>query len=280
LGTAKLLQSLRGQIKGNVKLLFQPAEETDGGADRMIQAGCMENPHVDFALGLHVAEDIETGQIMIKRGALTASSDVFSITVQGRSAHGAYPDDSVDAVVMAAHVVTDLQTIVARNVSPLDSGVVTLGTINGGTKENIIADRVVLTGTARTLNPATRKAIKARIVSIATGVCQGMGGDCSMSFKEGYMPIINHDEVVDVIEANALKLLGKENLIYKEKPSMGVEDFAFFCHHVPGAFYYLGCGNKMKGINAPGHSPTFQIDEDCLKIGVLLQTVNTLTLLG
>ncbi|HEX2954662.1 MAG TPA: amidohydrolase, partial [Bacillota bacterium] len=204
---------------------------------------------------------------------------VFSITIQGQSAHGAYPDDSIDAVVMAAHVVTALQTIVSRNVSPLDSAVLTLGTIHGGTKENVIADRVVLTGTARTLNLATRKAVKAKIVSVATGVCQGMGGTCSCDFKEGYMPIINHDAVVDVIERNALNRLGNEKIVYKEKPSMGVEDFAFFCHHVPGAFYYLGCGNKSKGTDAPGHSPTFQIDEDCLKTGILLQVINTLSLL-
>lgn len=279
LGTAKLLQEMRDQIKGRVKLLFQPAEETDGGAERMIKEGCMENPHVDYVLGLHMAEDIQTGQIMIRRGALTASSDLFTITVKGKSAHAAYPHESIDAVVLAAHVVTTLQTIVSRTVAPLDSSALTIGTIHGGTKENIIADQVILTGTVRTLDLATRKTIKEKIAAIAPGVCRSLGGDCTVVFKEGYMPIINHDQVVDVIEMNGRQLLGEGNVIYKEKPSMGVEDFSFFCQHTPGAFYYLGCGNPSLGIGAPAHGPYFQIDESCLKTGVLMQVINTLTLL-
>ncbi|HHZ19953.1 MAG TPA: amidohydrolase [Firmicutes bacterium] len=280
LGAARVLHEMRNELCGTVKLLFQPAEETTGGAQPMIAAGCMDNPLVDYVLGLHVTPQLETGEIWVRYGTLTASSDVFRITVHGKSAHAAYPEESVDAIVIAAQLITSLQTIIARNVSPLTSAVLTLGKIQGGTKENIIADTVELSGTMRTLDQEVRAMMKARIRSIADGICTSMGGSCTVEFEEGYMPIVNNNDVVDVIVQNAEQLLGKAGVIYKENPSLGVEDFAFFCHRCPGAFYYLGCGNKAKGITAPGHSPFFQIDEDCLKIGVLLQAVNTLSLLN
>lgn len=279
LGVAKILSAIQSDLPGTVKLFFQPAEETDGGAKPMIEAGCMENPAVDFVLGLHVTPYIDTGKIWIKRGKLTASSDTIHITVYGRSSHAAYPEEGIDAIVMAAQVISGLQTIVSRNISPLNSGVLTLGTIQGGFKDNIIADHVRISGTMRTLDPKIRSLMKERIQEVATGICQGMGGQCTVQFEEGYMPIINHDDVVEVIEKNAIALLGRENVLHKEYPSMGVEDFSFFCHKAPGAFFYLGCGNKTEGIVAPGHSPAFRIDENCLKIGVLLQIVHTIALL-
>ncbi len=279
LGAVKILSAMKEQLAGNIKLFFQPAEETDGGAQLMIAEGCMKDPQVDYVLGLHVSPYAETGQIMIRYGTVSAASDAVKIMIRGKSAHAAYPEEGNDAIVMAAQVIIGIQTIISRNVSPLDAGVITLGKINGGIKENIIADKVVLSGTMRTLNPQTRNYMKTRIQEVATGICQGMGGDCTVEFQEGYPPVINHDQVLKIIETNALKLLGKTNLLYKEQPSMGVEDFSFFSHHAPSGFYYLGCGNKAQDIAAPGHSPKFQIDERCLKTGVLLQVVNTLALL-
>jgi amidohydrolase len=280
LGATKVLNTMKTEITGNIKLFFQPAEETDGGAKLMIDAGCMEDPRVDYIVGLHVTPLAETGQILVRRGKITASSDAVKITIQGKSTHAAYPGEGIDAIVIAAQVITALQTIVSRSISPLDAGVITLGKINGGTKENIIADQVILSGTMRTLEPKTRSLMKERIQTIVTGTCEGMGGHCMIEFEAGYPPVINHDEVMRVIEANARQFLGKEQLIYKEQPSMGVEDFSFFSQYAPGAFYYLGCGNKAQGIDAPGHSSQFQIDEKCLKTGVLLQVTNALALLG
>jgi amidohydrolase len=280
LGAARVLNTMKPELRGNIKLFFQPAEETDGGAKLMIDQGCMEDPQVDQVLGLHVTPLAEAGQIMIRYGAITASSDTLKITVLGKSAHAAYPEEGIDAIAIAAQVITALQTIISRSVSPLDAGVITLGKINGGAKENIIADNVLMIGTIRTLNPETRRFIKDRLRSLVTGICRGMGGDCLIEFEEGFPPVVNHDEVLRVVEANAIKILGKENLIYKEQPSMGVEDFSFFSNHAPGAFYYLGCGNKALGIDAPGHNPRFQIDEKCLKIGVLMQVASALGLMG
>lgn len=280
LGAAHVLNSMKNELSGNIKLFFQPAEETDGGAKPMIDAGCMEDPHVDYVLGLHVTPYAEAGQIMVRPGKICASSDGFTITIRGKSAHGAYPEEGTDAIVIAAQVITSLQTIVSRNLSPMDAAVVTIGTINGGFKENIIADQVCLGGTIRTLDPETRANIQMRIQSIVSAVASGLGGEGLVEFEMGYPPVINNDEVVKVVETNAISLLGKENVLFKEYPSMGVEDFSYFCQAAPGAFYYLGCSNKTQGINAPGHNCKFQIDENCLKIGVLLQVVNALSLLG
>jgi amidohydrolase len=280
LGVAKILNGMKDELSGNVKLLFQPAEETDGGARPMIKAGCMETPHVDYVLGLHVTPYVDTGKILIKSGTLTASSDIFRITVYGRSSHAAYPEDGVDAILLGAHVVTALQTIVSRNTSPLDSCVITVGKIQGGTKENIISDQVNLSGTMRTIDSKTRALIKDRIVALSTGVCDALGGRCSVEFEEGYMPIINNDEVTSLIIRNAQQLLGATNVLAKDHPSMGVEDFSFFCDVAPGAFYYLGCGDPGQKERVPAHSPHFLLDERCLTTGILLQTVNTLTLLG
>lgn len=279
LGAARILNSLKTELAGNIKLFFQPAEETDGGAKPMIDAGCMDDPKVDHVLGLHVTPYAEAGQILIRPGKICASSDGFTITIRGKSAHGAYPEEGTDAIVIAAQVITALQTIVSRNLSPLDAGVVTIGTINGGLKENIIADQVRLYGTIRTLDQETRISIQKQIRNIVSGVASGMGGEGLVEFQPGYPPVINDGHVVKIIENNAIALLGKENVLFKERPSMGVEDFSYFCQAVPSAFYYLGCANRNKGIVAPGHSSKFQIDESCLKTGVLLQVVNALSLL-
>lgn len=279
LGAARILNSLKTELTGNIKLFFQPAEETEGGAKPMIEAGFMENPKVEHVLGLHVTPYAEAGQIMIRPGKICAASDDLKITIRGKSAHGAYPEEGTDAIVITAQVITALQTIVSRNLSPLEAGVITIGTINGGLKENIIADEVRLGGTIRTLDQETRISIQKQIRNIVSGVASSMGGEGLVEFKASYPPVINDKQVVKIIENNAIALLGKENVIYKEHPSMGVEDFSYFCQAAPSAFYYLGCANRGQGIVAPGHSPKFQIDEACLKTGVLLQVVNSLSLL-
>ena len=279
LGAARLLNNLKKDFAGNIKLLFQPAEETTGGARPMIAAGCMNNPVVDYVLGLHVTPLAEAGQILIRYGQITAASDSLNITISGRPTHAAYPEEGIDAIVIAAQVITAMQTILSRNISPLDAGVITIGRINGGARDNIIAETVNLSGTIRSLDSKTRNTIKAILNRTVTGICEAMGGSCEITFTEGYLPIINHDKVMKVVELNAETLLGKTNVLTKEQASLGVDDFSCFAHQVPGAFYYLGCGNKQLGITIPGHSPEFQIDEACLITGVKLQVMSALSLL-
>ncbi len=283
LGVAKIIKELSAKeksIQGNVKLFFQPAEETVGGAERMIKEGCMKNPKVDYVLGLHVAPSLDVGRVELKYGKLNASSDYIYITIKGKSAHGAHPHTGIDAIVIAGYVITALQSIVSRNISPLNSVVISLGTIKGGTKANIIADEVTIIGTLRTLDEETREFAKNRITDIVKNTAAAYGGEGITKFEAGYKSLINHNEIVEVIKENAEKLLGKENINYMEFPSLGVEDFAYFLDHAKGAFFHLGCGNREKGIISSLHTKTFDIDEECLKVGVRLQVENVLKLLS
>ena len=283
LGVGKIIKELADSeesINGNVKLFFQPAEETIGGGERMVQEGCMENPKVDYVLGLHVMPYLDAGRVELKYGKLNASTDSINITLKGKASHGAYPDKGIDAISMAGNVITALQTIVSRNTSPLNSVVISLGKISGGVKDNVIADEVKISGTLRTLDDETRSFTKDRINSIVNGVAMAFGGEGTTSFYDGYQALINGDEVVDVIKDSAEKLLGKQNVEFKEFPSLGAEDFSYFIDAAKGAFFHLGCGDSKRGITSPIHTEFFDIDEECLKVGVKLQIENVLALLN
>jgi amidohydrolase len=279
LGAARVLSDLRSEFSGAVKLFFQPDEEGSGGAQPMVQEGCMENPTVDHVLGLHVMSYLETGVMEIRYGKLNAASDRVQITIHGKSAHGAYPEKGIDAITAAAHVVTALQTLVSRNISPLNSAVLSFGKIAGGEVGNALAEEVMLTGTLRTLDTDTRKFCKSRIEEIASKTAEALGARAEVRITSGYAALINHDEVVKVVEETGIELLGRDNVVHKEFPSLGVEDFSYFLEKARGAFFHLGCGNKAKGLTAPNHNNAFDIDEDCLRIGVELQVVTTLRLL-
>jgi amidohydrolase len=279
LGAARVLHEMRGTISGGVKIFFQPDEEGSGGAEIMVKEGCMENPKVDYVLGLHVMAYLETGQLETRYGKLNASSDRVLVKIQGKSAHGAYPEKGIDAIVASAHMITALQTLVSRNISPLNSAVLSFGKISGGEVGNSLASEVTLTGTLRTLDRETRKFCKTRIEEIAVKTAQAFGAEAEVNISPGYEPLINNDEVVRVVVETGTELLGRENVLFKEFPSLGVEDFSYFLEKAKGAFYHIGCGNKGKNITAPNHNSSFDIDEDCLEIGVQLQVVNTLKLL-
>ncbi len=280
LGAAKILKKNSHLLKGNVKLIFQPAEETVGGAKPMIADGVLENPVVDMIFGLHVSPDINSGSIGVRYGQMNASSDAVKMTLQGKSSHGAYPHEGVDAIVMAGYAITALQTIVSRNTDPREGAVVTLGVIKGGELANIIADKVELTGTIRTLEEKLRTQTLERIQQLMKGISESMGGECEVELQEGYPTLINHKEAVDIVKENGIKLLGVERVFILDKASMGVEDFAYFLQQVPGAFFRLGSGNPEKNASYPGHNNRFDVDENCLAIGVKLQVMNVLRFLN
>lgn len=238
----------------------------------MIAEGALEG--VDCVFGLHVDEYLETGKIGIKYGAMNASSDTLKIRIKGKSCHGAYPSGGVDAIMVASHVMVALQSIVSRNIDARENGVITLGTIHGGTQGNIIAEEVELVGTLRTLDPEVRKKMLKRIEEIVTQLPIAFGGSGEFIREEGYAALINHDKEVDIVRKNGEILLGIENVFEKKLANMGVEDFAYFIENTPGAFYTLGIKNVSKGIDAPAHNGAFDIDEDALKIGVILQLMN------
>ncbi|KQL55366.1 peptidase M20 [Heyndrickxia shackletonii] len=279
LGAAKLLQENKHLLKGNVKLLFQPAEETVGGAEPMIKEGALENPKVDAVFGLHVDPAIPVGKIGVKYGQMNASSDTITITVKGKNAHGAYAYMGKDAIVIAAGVISALQTIVSRSVDARESAVISIGTIHGGTQGNIVADEVKLVGTVRTLTPEIRRGVLQKLEETVTYVAKGLGGEAVLSVEPGYTSLINNDEMVDIVKESGEALIGKENVNLLSRPSLGVEDFAFFAKAVPGAFFRLGVRNDEKGIVHDVHTPFFNIDEKSLKIGVAMQVWNVFSFL-
>ena len=270
LGAAKVLMGMRDRLPGTVKLLFQPAEETDGGAEPMVQRGVMENPHVDRVYGLHVQPYLPVGVIETRAGTLNASTDDVELTILGRSSHGAYPESGADAIVCAAQVITSLQTLVSRNVSPLASAVLSLGMISGGTAGNIICDRVTLRGTLRTANGEIRAMMKRRIEEVASGVAAAMGCTAEVRITSGYAALVNDEAEAGRVMRVGARLLGERNVLRKAAPSMGGEDFSFFCESVPGAFFHLGCVKK-EDMPAPLlHSRDFHLDEDCLTVGAMM----------
>jgi amidohydrolase len=279
LGAARLLAARRAELAGTIKLFFQPAEETVGGARLMIEEGALEDPPVEAIFGLHVDPTLDVGQVGVRYGQRNASSDDVLITVHGRSAHGAYPATGVDAIVVAAQVVTALQSVVSRNLDARHSAVVTIGTVHGGTQGNIVANRVEMVGTVRTLDARIRELVLGRVRELAEGVAAGFGGRAEVEIRPSYDPLVNHDPMVDVVRANAERLLGAANVLEIPRPSLGVEDFAFYVSRVPGAFYSLGVRNEAAGIVHPVHHNQFDVDEQCLAIGAALQTLNALSVL-
>lgn len=279
LGAARLLSERRPGMRGSVKLLFQPAEETVGGALSMVKDGCMKSPNVDAVLGLHMQAYVPVGSVEMKKGVFSGSSATLKVKIRGKAAHGAYPENGIDAILIAANVVLGLNTLVARCISPLESAVITIGKISGGAAENVVAESVVMEGTMRTTSDATRDRLIERSRAVVEGVSSSFGGEGALEVEYGYAALVNDDRVVSVAAQVALEMLGPEKVQWKEKPSMGVEDFSFFAREAPGAFYNLGCGNPAKGIVSPIHSSTFDIDEDCLPIGVALQTALALRII-
>lgn len=275
LGVAKTISENRDSLPCNVRLLFQPAEETTGGALPMIEDGCLEG--VDAIFGLHVDPTIECGVIGIKYGAYCASSTDVIIEVEGKSCHGAYPSQGIDAIVATCGIVTNLQSVISRNIDSRDSAVLSFGKIIGGEKENIVAQNVRVSGTLRTLSPEIKNKVKERVKEMVEFTAKGYGATGKVAYRDSYTALINHDEYIDIVKENGKELLGDSGIYVKTLANMGVEDFAYFVEKVPGAFFNLGVGNKKKGITAPLHNDKFDIDEDSLKIGVALQIFNILS---
>jgi len=215
---------------------------------------------------------LPAGTVEVKKGALNGSSATLRITVRGKGAHGAYPELGIDAVLIAANVVTALNTLVSRYVSPLEQAVITIGKIAGGQRSNIIADEVKMTATMRTTSDAVRDALIGRARAVVEGIPASYGGSGSLEATYGYKALINHDATVDAVVEAAGEILGGDAVHWKEKPSMGVEDFSYFLKERPGAFYHIGCGNAARGIDAPLHNGRFDIDEDCLVTGVAMES--------
>lgn len=270
LGVAKVLNKYKDSLKGNIKLLFQPAEEGPGGAKPMIEEGALENPKVDAVLGLHVGNlsgELEHGAIGISYSNLMACLDRFSIKIIGKGAHGAYPELSVDPIVIASHVVSSIQQIVSREIPPQTPTVITIGKIHGGTAYNIIPEAVELEGTVRAIEKETREFIAKRIGEVAEGITSGLRAKCEYEYVFGYPPLVNNEEFTKEFVESAKKVLDEDKIIEIKKPLMGGEDFAYYLEQVPGTFFFLCNPMEIDGVKYPHHNPKFALDESLFKTG-------------
>jgi len=267
LGTAMILKGFQSLLRGNVKFIFQPCEETPpGGAMEMIAMGVMEHPKVQGILGLHVNPLLPSGSIGVKYGTVMAAADMFKIVIRGMGGHGAAPHQAADAIVAAAAAIQALQTIASRRVDPSQPAVVTIGTIAGGCKSNIIADRVEMKGTVRTLCPKLRQRIPSLMEEIIKGTALAYNTEAELAYECGYPPLENSPAMVDLVREAALMVLGPEKVVEIQRSSMGGEDFAYFLQHCPGAYFYLGVG-KDNAVNHPWHHSQFDISETALAFG-------------
>ena len=278
-GAAIVLKKLEEHLPGVVKILFQPAEETVGGAQRMIEAGVLDAPNVSHVLGLHVLPSLSAGKASFRYGKMHASSDEFTLIFHGKSCHGASPSDGADAILAAAQFVTSVQQVVSRNIAPVNSAVVTIGAIHGGTKGNIIADRTELQGIMRSLDEETRALLRRRVEEAARGAALCCGAGAEFILRPSYRALINDDAVTRRMESAARSLIGGENTVIKNYPSMGAEDFAYFAAARPSCFYELGCAYPGCEGKHSLHSPDFEADESCIETGILLQAGGALALL-
>lgn len=269
LGTARVLSNMREHINGNIKFVFQPAEECnpDGGAKFMIEDGVLENPKVDAGAALHVW-NCPVGKIGVRYGTMMAQSDRIFIKVKGRSSHGSAPQQGVDAIVAAAHIVTALQSIVSRNVDPLESAVVTIGAIHGGYRYNVIADEVNLEGTVRTFNKDIAAIMPEKIRRIVEKISEAMGCQCEFSYVKGYALTHNDPELTGQLMIGLKDMLGDENVVIPEKPATGAEDFSAFTKYIPCTFMWLGCESDMNKGNCIIHNTNFICDEGAIPVGI------------
>ncbi len=269
MGTALLLNQVKDELKGNVKLFFQAAEEeVPGGAIGMINAGCLENPKVDAVTAFHVNTGVECGKIAYCKGASQASPDTFKIKVTGVGGHGAYPHKTIDPVAISANLIVLIQNIVSRSIDPIQSGVITIGSIHGGSKENIIADEVNMLGTIRSLDKDIRELLHKRLIEVCKGVEISFNCKIELEIIKGYPVVVNSKEFIENhIVPSIEKIVGIENIDTDKIPTMGGEDFAYFLENSIGAMGSLGAGNKAKGITIGGHNSLFDIDEKCLAVG-------------
>ena len=271
LGAAELLWKRREALHGAVKLFFQPDEEGDGGASRMIAAGCMENPHVDVMLCCHVDSSIPTGTLSAKFGPACAASNPFTVVLRGRGSHGAKPHLGTDVIAAGAQIITALQTISSRRVSPTDPVVVTVGAFHAGEAGNVLPEEARFSGMIRTMSAGTREQVKADFHSIVTGAAAAMGVEAEIRMVDGYPCCHNDRAVTELVLGAAAKVLGAENVLIQEDPTLGTDDFGYFSALVPGCYYYIGVGNGAKGWTCPNHNPHFVADPDALPLAAAVE---------
>ena len=264
LGAAKILSQNKDRFKGNIRFIFQPAEEGEGGARYMIADGCLNN--VDEIYGMHLWNYQPYGEIGVKSGSIMAAADIFDVIIKGVGGHGAMPQGTVDAIVTASNLIMSLQTIVSRNTDPLQSTVITVGEINGGHSFNVIADEVKLRGTVRAMTEENRMMVKSRMQEIIDGVAKSTGAKIGMDYQDGYPPTINDVNATQFVASVANKIISKGTI--EPYHTMGAEDFSYYLQKIPGCYFFIGSApSNAKPMSVPHHCSHFDIDERALLVG-------------
>lgn len=280
LGTAKILTELKDEFAGTVKLIFQPAEEKlPGGANLMIQEGVLENPKPGAVVGQHVMPLIESGKVGFRSGKYMASTDEIYVTVHGKGGHGAQPQQNIDPVLITSHIIVALQQIVSRVADPKTPSVLSFGKVIANGATNVIPNEVYLEGTFRTMDEEWRAKAHEKMKKMAEGIAEAMGGSCDFKIMRGYPFLINEEKLTADVRAYAEDYLGKENVLDLDI-WMAAEDFAYYSQVSDACFYRLGTGNAARGITSSVHTPTFDVDEDSLRLSTGLMTYIALKQLG
>ena len=280
LGTAKILTELKNEFGGTVKLIFQPAEEKlPGGASMMIKEGVLENPKPDAVIGQHVMPLIEAGQVGFRSGKYMASTDEIYVTVHGKGGHGAQPQQNIDPVLITSHIIVALQQIISRVADPKTPSVLSFGKVIANGATNVIPNEVYLEGTFRTMDEDWRARAHEKMKKMAEGIAEAMGGSCDFNIVRGYPFLINEEKLTADVRAYAEDYLGKENVLDLDI-WMAAEDFAYYSQVSDACFYRLGTGNKERGISSSVHTPTFDVDEESLKLSTGLMAYIALKQLG
>lgn len=273
LGVAKIASENKNKLAGNLKIIFQPAEEGPGGAKPMIEEGALENPKVDAVVGLHIGtifKTVKPGQIGISKGATMACLDDFQLEVKGKGGHGAMPDTTVDPVAVSASIIQELQTLISREIPPYRPGVISVCTIHGGSAYNVIPDKVKMEGTARFIHEEQRKEIAKRMREVAENIAKARRAEVDFNYNFGYPPLFNPVEFTDYFKKVASEIVDEEDIVEIEEPVMGGEDMAYFLNEVPGTFFFLGGGKEVDGEIHSHHNPKFDIDESVFYLGTAL----------
>lgn len=265
LGAGIVLRELSEILPGNVRILFQPAEETEGGAVSIIEAGLLKG--VKSIIGLHNSPDIPTGTIALKEGFFMASVDDFTITIKGKGGHAAQPERTIDPIIIGSAVVSQLQTIVSRTISAKESAVISIGAFQAGATNNVIPDKAILKGTVRTSNEEVRQNIYEAFKKVVTNTVTALGGEVEIDYQFLIPAVVNDARITDIARSAAITIVGEENTLVSES-SMGGEDFSYYQKEVPGCYVWLGSRNEEKGIIHGLHHPQFMVDEEAIKIGV------------
>ena len=272
LGVCKILNDLKSSFEGTFKIIFQPGEEIlPGGASLMIKEGALENPDAELIIGQHVYPQLEAGKVGFKKGMYMASADEIYVTIKGKGGHGALPENCIDPILIASHIIVALQQIVSRHAKPTIPSVLTFGHIEGIGATNIIPNEVKIKGTFRTFDEEWRKNAKEKMKKMSEAIAEGMGGSCDFDIHNGYPFLTNDEEVTQVAWDSANEFLGKE-MVFPLDLRMTSEDFAFYSQKIPSCFYRLGIANNSEGINSGLHTNTFDIDHEALRTSIGLMS--------